>query len=100
MHWELIQRLKFWWDATWFYTIIKSHRQPTDADSDADCQNIWGNSVADEAAVQTRKHDLPDFDHLCHSVRTHYQSQTQLIPKLTLALHARGGLLAPSKGRR
>lgn len=83
MHWDLIQRLKFWWDATWFYTIkIKSHRQPSEAHSDDDCINIWGNAFADEAAVQTRRHDLQEFNDLCQTVRNHYQSQLQVIPKL------------------
>lgn len=81
--WDSIQRLLQWWDANRFYVIkVKSHRQPQDATSDADCYNIWGNSFADEAAAQTRKQDLACFDHLCSNVRTHYGSQQNHVPRL------------------
>lgn len=72
-----------WWDANRFYVIkVKSHRHRQDATSDADCYNIWGNSFADEAAVQTRKQDLACFDHLRSNVRTHYGNQQNHVPRL------------------
>lgn len=61
---------------------IKSHRRTEDAVSHADCLNIWGNTFADEAAVRTRKTDLPSFDQLCKDVRQHYVQQKRVIPQI------------------
>lgn len=82
-HWDLIQRLMFWWDPV-HYTIIKikSHRKVEDATSPQDCLNIWGNMFADEAAVKTRQNDLPEYDQLCSDVRQHYIQQKKLLPQI------------------